>query len=484
MSCYMMQMSFYKHITIPVTSIKENAFSGATTLTSVTIPSAITNIGNNAFKDATSLRSVTFIPGEVPLTIGEWVFYGCTSLEEISLPARLTSMAGNSNFNGCKSLTKAVFEKGNVNLSVIPQYTFANTALTELDLSGLEVLYTFYPNVVQNVSSTSVKVTLSPSQTLQYLPQKMLTNINATEIIYPEGTSSIVRNALNGYTNVKHLSLPSTLTTIEPKAFMNCSGIELLRVPSTVTSIGESAFGHESSKEGIKCVVFEQRGGEWPATPSDISILDEDTQAFCYKDITSIPDGVTGIPVLTSAPLTTYYAATSVTLPEGIEAASVTGISGNVIDYDFSEFPSGSTLPASTPVLVRCATSGDKHYPFINPAATAAPPATNLLHGSEFETLFEGGDRYYMLNDSEPYCFELIDNMSLCPADGVYLPLSSAIAGNIDRFYLDETTGIDNTYDIDTIEYSPIYTITGIIVDGEKLTPGLYISKGKKIIVR
>ena len=109
MSCYMMQMSFYKHITIPVTSIKENAFSGATTLTSVTIPSAITNIGNNAFKDATSLRSVTFIPGEVPLTIGEWVFYGCTSLEEISLPARLTSMAGNSNFNGCKSLTKAVF---------------------------------------------------------------------------------------------------------------------------------------------------------------------------------------------------------------------------------------------------------------------------------------------------------------------------------------------------------------------------------------
>ena len=89
-----------------------------------------------------------------------------------------------------------------------------------------------------------------------------------------------------------------------------------------------------------------------------------------------------------------------------------------------------------------------------------------------------------MLNYSEPYCFELIDNMSLCPADGVYLPLSSAIAGNIDRFYLDETTGIDNTYDIDTIEYSPIYTITGIIVDGEKLTPGLYISKGKKIIVR
>ena len=85
-----------------VTSIGNNAFNGATSLTSLTIPGSVTSIGNYAFRNATNLESLT-IPNSVT-SIGDAAFANATSLTSLTIPDSVTSI-GSYAFNGAESLT-------------------------------------------------------------------------------------------------------------------------------------------------------------------------------------------------------------------------------------------------------------------------------------------------------------------------------------------------------------------------------------------
>lgn len=69
---------------LPVTRLREWAFYGCTSLTSVVIPESVTIIGWNAFAGCTALTSLV-IPNSVT-SIEEWAFYSCTSLTRVTCP--------------------------------------------------------------------------------------------------------------------------------------------------------------------------------------------------------------------------------------------------------------------------------------------------------------------------------------------------------------------------------------------------------------
>lgn len=89
-------------IPIGVTSIGDYAFYGCSSLTSIDIPNSVTTIGNYAFRFCSGLTSIT-IPNSV-ISIGIWAFAGCCGLDYISIPNSVTNIGGSA-FSDCSGLT-------------------------------------------------------------------------------------------------------------------------------------------------------------------------------------------------------------------------------------------------------------------------------------------------------------------------------------------------------------------------------------------
>ena len=86
---------------LPVISVGVGAFSGCSSLTSVTIGSGVTSIGIGAFSGCSGLTEIV-IPDSVA-SIGNNAFFGCSSLTNVTIGNGVTSI-GKHVFSDCSGL--------------------------------------------------------------------------------------------------------------------------------------------------------------------------------------------------------------------------------------------------------------------------------------------------------------------------------------------------------------------------------------------
>ena len=203
-----------------VTSIGEYAFYKCTSLTEITIPDSVTSIGEYAFYKCTSLTAIT-IPDGVT-SIREGTFSGCTSLTEITIPDSVTYIEGRvpypyygdaGAFEYCTSLTEITIPDS---VTSIGEYAFRGcTSLTEITI----------PDSVTSIGYG----TFSGCTSL-------------TEITIPDSVTSIGEYAFRGCTSLTEIKIPDSVTSIGQYAFCVCTSLTEITIPDSVTSIGEGVF--------------------------------------------------------------------------------------------------------------------------------------------------------------------------------------------------------------------------------------------------
>ena len=184
-------------ITIPskINHIKEGAFRGCETMTSLNLQNGMKSIGDDAFGGCSNLQSVVF-PSSIN-KIGSSAFRACKSLQEFTLPSKLTTV-NCSTFSDCTGLKLINFSP---TLEIIDNQAFADcTGLTKLKF---------------------------PSSLLKIGAQSFSDCSDLVEINIPESVCSIESGAFSGCPNIStivaHWNDPITITEdVFPEVTADC----------------------------------------------------------------------------------------------------------------------------------------------------------------------------------------------------------------------------------------------------------------------
>lgn len=93
---------------LPVTSIGNYAFYECTNLSNISIPDNVTSVGSYTFYKCTSLSNIT-IPDSVT-SIGACAFFGCENLNSIVIPRSVTRV-GEYAFRACEKLSSVTINR-------------------------------------------------------------------------------------------------------------------------------------------------------------------------------------------------------------------------------------------------------------------------------------------------------------------------------------------------------------------------------------
>ena len=361
-----------------LTEICDDTFNGSK-LTAITLPASVKNIGSRAFAN-TPLLSFTFT-GDGEAAMGDEVFRGCGSLQEITLYDGISQM-GNRVFQNCTSLKTVVMPSVNAlgvgtfdGAASLTSVRFGDNATTLGSWTFANAQNSAYGGAyVTNYKGLSKLTEVVFGDALKEIGAGVFYNASALEVIDLKNVEKI-----GDYAFAYNAKLASVISLGQVKgigayAFYNAAALTALDLTAAET-IGDSAFYIENEDRAYTSIALENvkeigkfafYGGLESAVSLPATLEKVGYGAFANsQNLTgfSVAQGNQGFFVedgvlyrkLTSSTyeLTAYPSAKIVAETDGIRAYRIKEGTVYVLGYAFAELADGAVEKVLLPYSVK-----------------------------------------------------------------------------------------------------------------------------------
>ena len=245
----------------------------------------------------------------------------------------------------------------------LPAHYFTTTGTATIDYgdntseeyTGQAISHTYNQNDTYTITITGIITAVSPNT----LSDTMKTNLK--QITIPSSVTSLGNSCFRDCTGLTSITIPSSVTSLGTYCFYGCTGLTSITIPSSVTSIRHNCFYNCTSLTSI-------------TIPSGVTSLG----TYCFRGCTgltsiTIPSSVTS---LGSGCFRDCTGLTSITIPSGVTSLGTDCFYGcsNLVSVEFSWTSSDTILTYNTGWNIRTAASiiipqnttalyTDKEYP-------------------------------------------------------------------------------------------------------------------------
>lgn len=274
-----------------ITRIGSKAFSGATELMGIVLPSTVKEIGDFAFEGCTSLEKVLFPGGDVKL--GQGTFFKCTVLKNLSFGSdwHTLNLAPYRWSDSLRTITVPAKVEKIMNLKSV-------ASLREVEVDANNARFSSYKGILYDKNGT----------TLYGVPRAYEGALKVKE-----GTTVVTNGAMIDCPGITLLDLPASLRTISFRETSRMSGLQEIVLRSTEPLTTAYAGGQG-------CFLWQV------ANPSVVIQVPKEAKKEYVKQLVDIPGEYTESAQSGSIP----YRVESVSLPQ---RKQIHGLK-NFDDYD------------------------------------------------------------------------------------------------------------------------------------------------------
>lgn len=258
---------------VEVKIIAPNAFLHNSKLEEIKLSNMITTISENAFNSASSLTTVT-IEGQSLETIGAFAFYNTSNLTEIILPSSVVSIGdsafelsnianlvvspsletlGNNVFYNLNSFENFTIS-GDISSSVlnaIGHHAFYNTSIINFDFPAS--ITSVGVSSFENCSSlTTITFHDIESSQLTVINDNAFLNTMVSNVTLPDSVSIIGHSAFKGASQLENLTIPMSLTSLDENALLE-TGI-LFNLNSVIMRLYERIYLNSGTYTGSRTI--------------------------------------------------------------------------------------------------------------------------------------------------------------------------------------------------------------------------------------
>lgn len=189
------------------------------------IPPGVRSIGDFAFTFSQILSNLTALGSSIT-NIGQYAFYGCSGLTNVSIPEGVTTI-GQYAFAACSGLTNIFIPESVTNIGIV-----AFSGIPAMTVAANNPAYSSVAGVLFNSNET----------TLVEFPSRQLGFLRLSSFTIPGSVTCIGDAAFEDCGFLTNIVIPPSVTSIGNLAFNDCAQLINLNIPDSVTNIGDEAF--------------------------------------------------------------------------------------------------------------------------------------------------------------------------------------------------------------------------------------------------